>query len=124
MKSWLARLPVENHVCQGREYFHIPSARTEAEVPPCLFLAGFDQLMLGYRKEDNPFLPPEHLRGIFNLAGIVLPPVLLHGRVVGRWKQEKDHINVTLFEKVLKKDQHLIQREAGRLWPKGAVIAP
>lgn len=122
VKSWLDQLPVEKCMCQGREYFYIPSTPVDADVPPCIFLAGFDQLMLGYRKEDNPFLPQEHLRGIFNLAGIVLPPVLLHGRVVGKWKQEKDHINVTLFEKVLKKDQRLIQREASRLWPKGAVL--
>ena len=33
-------------------------------------------MLLGYRKEDNPILPPEHLRGVFNLTGIVHPTVL------------------------------------------------
>lgn len=122
VKAWLHQLPVENFACEGREYFHIPTETDDADIPDCIFLAGFDQLMLGYRKEDNPFLPPENLRGIFNLTGIVLPPVLLHGRVVGKWKQEKDHAKVTLFEKVLKKDQSLIQRAGKRLWPKGVVF--
>lgn len=122
IKSWLGKLPVENLVCEGHEYFHIPTETPDAAIPDCLFLAGFDQLMLGYRKEDNPFLPAENLRGIFNLTGIVLPPVLLHGRVVGKWKQEKDHAKVTLFEKVLKKDQKLIERAGKMLWKNGITM--
>lgn len=118
IRAWLRKLPVESFVCEGREYFHIPGETADAEVPECLFLAGFDQLMLGYRKEDNPFLPAEHLRGIFNLAGIVLPPVLLHGRVVGKWKQDKQGAKVTLFEKITKKDQRLILRAGREYWPR------
>lgn len=116
VKAWLAELPVAHAACQGKDYFYLDGAALQQDIPECLFLAGFDQLMLGYRKEDNPFLPPEHLRGIFNLAGIVLPPVLLRGRVVGRWKQEKDSVHITLFEKVLKKDQKLMERAGHRLW--------
>ena len=123
VKAWLNKLPVESLTCDGRKYFHIPTQTPDADIPDCLFLAGFDQLMLGYRKEDNPFLPPENLRGIFNLTGIVLPPVLFHGRVVGKWKQEKDHAKITLFEKVLKKDQKLIERAGKTLWPNGVTIA-
>jgi len=118
IRVWLQQLQVESFVREGREYFYIPGATVDVGVPECLFLAGFDQLMLGYRKEDNPFLPPEHLRGIFNLTGIVLPPVLLHGRVVGKWKQEKQGVKVTLFEKTSKKDQRLIQRAGLALWPR------
>lgn len=55
--------------------------------PRCLFLAGFDQLMLGYEKKESLYLAPENLRAIFNLAGIVMPPVMLDGRVVGKWKR-------------------------------------
>ena len=117
VKGWLKELPVESFKLEGREYFHIP--RREAalpEMPECILLAGFDQLMLGYRKEDNPFLPPEHLRGIFNLAGIVMPAILLRGRVVGRWKQKDGKMTFSLFEKVNAKDRKLILRSAERLW--------
>ena len=73
----------------GRTHFYIPNGAPERDMPPVILLAGFDPLMLGYRKEDNPFLPGEHLRGIFNLAGIVNPAILLHGRVAGKWKESK-----------------------------------
>lgn len=48
-------------------------------------------MLLGYRKEDNPILPPEHLRGVFNLTGIVHPTVLADrancGALVGEGRQ-------------------------------------
>ena len=43
--------------------------------------------MLGYEKRSNPFLPEEALRGVFTLAGIVRPSVLLDGKIVGVWKR-------------------------------------
>ena len=86
-------------------------------MPRCLFLAGFDQLMLGYRKEDNPFLPPEHLRGIFSLAGMVSPAILLEGRVVGKWKQSGGRLSRTLFEPVDEAGRKYILSAAEALWP-------
>ena len=53
-------------------------------MPHVRLLSGFDPMLLGYRKEDNPILPPEHLRGVFNLTGIVHPTVLADGRIVAR----------------------------------------
>ena len=116
VKGWLDRLPVESFQCEGREYFHIPCEQDEAaDVPACLFLAGFDPLMLGYEKKDSLFLPAEHLRGIFNLAGIVMPALLLHGRVVGRWKKEKK-LNISLFETLDAKQRSEVEQAARRLW--------
>ena len=86
-------------------------------MPRCLFLAGFDQLMLGYRKEDNPFLPREHLRGIFSLAGMVSPAILLDGRVVGQWKQSGSRLSLTLFEPVDEAGRKHILTSAEALWP-------
>lgn len=118
VKGWLRELPVADFTLEGRTYFHIPQEEPDAlpELPGCVLLAGFDQLMLGYRKEDNPFLPPEHLRGIFNLTGIVLPAILLHGRVVGRWKHDHGKVTFTLFEKVGARDRKRIEKEAARWW--------
>lgn len=118
VQSWLKQLPVQNIDCGGKTYFYIDTGRVYKEsIPDCIFLAGFDQLMLGYRKEENLFLPPEHLRGIFNLAGIVMPAVLLHGRVVGKWKRKATILSITPFEKILPEDIKLIEECALKYWP-------
>jgi len=83
---------------------------------PCIFLAGFDPLMLGYEKIDNPFLPEEHLRGIFSMAGIVMPALLVRGRVVGRWKRAGKKLTVTLFDTIVAHDRDAVCDEAERLF--------
>lgn len=110
------RLPTETFVCENRIYWHIPTEAPEKETPEVILLAGFDPLMLSYRKEDSPFLPPEHLRGIFNLAGIVNPAILLHGRVVGKWKESKGKVELTAFEHICDHDRKAVEREAERLF--------
>ena len=85
-------------------------------MPEVILLAGFDPLMLGYRKEGNPFLPGEHLRGIFNLAGIVNPAILLHGRVIGKWKEKDGKVELTPFESIPRCDQERIIEEVIRLF--------
>ena len=102
--------------CAGRRFYSLPGAVPVEDIPPVVLLAGFDPLMLGYRKEDNPFLPQEHLRGIFSLAGIVHPAILLKGRVVGRWKEAKGKVELTPFEPLQPADQQLIAGEAERLF--------
>ena len=99
VKSWLARLPVLSDTCDGMTYYWIASDIPMADtLPPCIFLSGFDQLMLGYEKKESLFLPQEYLRGIFNLAGIVMPAILADGRVIGRWKYKNRKCTATLFE--------------------------
>lgn len=83
IKSWLKQLPVTETTLDGKSYFHIDNSLSADELPACLFLAGFDQLMLGYEKTESLFLPKEHMRDIFNLAGIVRPAILVNGNVVG-----------------------------------------
>ena len=78
--------------------------------------------MMGYRKEDNPFLPPEHLRSIFNLAGIVNPAILLHGQVAGKWKENGRTINLTLFESIPPADRKRIEDTAARLFTSYNII--
>ena len=117
VKNWLKILPVESVDCNGRTYFYIPNNKHyNNEIPDCIFLAGFDQLMLGYQKKENLYLPPEHLRGIFNLAGIVMPSVLFNGRVVGKWKKKNAKLSIILFEKLDIKGKKTIQKAAESLW--------
>lgn len=117
VKNWLKVLPVDSFDCEGKTYYYIPNGKTyDKEIPPCIFLAGFDQLMLGYQKKESIYLPQEHLRGIFNLAGIVMPPILLHGKVVGKWKKKNGNLTCTLFETVSDREKKDICDAAEGLW--------
>ena len=80
------------------------------------YLAGFDQLMLGYEKKESLFLKPEHMRAVFNLAGIVMPPLMLRGNVVGKWKKKNRLLTVELFDNVSHDDVTLIKEKAKSLW--------
>lgn len=117
VKAVLSRLPAERLECMGRTYWYMPGEAPVRDMPEVILLAGFDPLMLGYRKEDNPFLPPEHLRGIFSLAGIVNPAILLRGRVVGKWKEAKGRAEMTAFEPIAAGDKRRIEAEIARLFP-------
>ena len=117
VKTWLSLLPVQSSECGGRTYYYIDSGKNYAEaVPDCIFLAGFDQLMLGYQKAESLYLPQEHLRKIFNLAGIVNPAILLHGKVAGRWQKKNTRLNLIMFETVSEKNRRVITAEAECLW--------
>lgn len=120
IKNWLKILPVESIECDGKTYYYIPNGKSyDKEIPLCILLAGFDQLMLGYQKKESVYLPQEHLRGIFNLAGIVMPPILLNGKVVGKWKKKNSNLTFTLFETISDGDKKIISDTAEALW--GAV---
>ena len=113
VKFWLSQLPVTETTLDGRSYFYIDNGLPAGELPGCLFLAGFDQLMLGYEKTESLFLPREHLRDIFSLSGIVLPTVLVNGTVVGWWNLKNRKLKITLFSPA---DHQLIERTATALW--------
>jgi len=117
IRKLLAQLPVRENIIGEKAYYYIEEkAATHAEPPACIFLAGFDPLMLGYEKKENPFLPEEHLRGIFSMAGIVMPALLVRGRVVGRWKRAGKKLTVTLFETIDAHDRDAVCDEAERLF--------
>jgi hypothetical protein len=113
VKSWLTQLPVSEISLDGKTYFYIENGLPVGELPECLFLAGFDQLMLGYEKTESLFLPKEHMRDIFTLAGIVRPAILVNGTVVGWWNLKNRKLKITLFSPT---DQKLIDDAAARLW--------
>ena len=113
VKSWLKQLPVAETSLDGKSYFYIDNGLPAGELPACLFLAGFDQLMLGYEKTESLFLPREHMRDIFNLAGIVRPAILVNGTVVGWWNLKGRKLKVTLFSPA---DQTLVSDTATQLW--------
>lgn len=110
----LSSLPVASAKHGGKTFYYFDSGTPpRCNMPRCLFLAGFDPLMLGYEKKESLFLAQEHLRNIFNLAGIVHPALLVDGKVVGRWKKKNGTLTVTLFSSA---DQKWISDTARELW--------
>jgi len=97
-KAVMARLPLRRIAADNTELFYLGELPTAMPpIPPCILLAGFDPLMLGYRKEESIFLPAEYLRRIFNLAGIVMPAILLDGTVAGRWRRKGHRLTAEMF---------------------------
>ena len=113
VKSWLKQLPLTETTLDGKAYFYIDNGTPIGALPGCLFLAGFDQLMLGYEKRESIFLPQEHVRDIFNLAGIVRPTILIDGNVVGWWNMKNRKLTFTMFSSY---DADLIAETANSMW--------
>ena len=56
VKDWLSKLPVSTVECEGKTYFYIDNNQTyDQGIPKCLFLAGFDQLLLAHKKKKACF---------------------------------------------------------------------
>lgn len=117
VKKWMEQLPLENNAADGKDCFWIDDGRRDWPEPPeCLFLAHFDQLMLGYEKAESIFLPKEYMRNIFNLAGIVMPVILLRGRVVGSWKKKDGKLTLVPFGKRNAREKKIVLSAAEKLW--------
>lgn len=117
LRRRMQMLDLRETVVEGVSYFDSGEMDPAALVPECLFLAGFDPLLLSYEKRENPFLPPECLRGIFNLTGIVMPAVLLRGRVAARWKLERNTLKVLPLTALQAEALELLREAAWKLWP-------
>ena len=114
VKSHLSELPFTTVTLDGKEYFHIGTASVTGRIPDCLFLAGFDQFLLGYDKSESLILPKEHLREIYNPAGIIRPAVLLHVQVAGWWNLKDRRLKIMLFSPA---DRKMIASAAAQQWP-------
>ena len=117
VKQWMAKLPLKEAECDGKFYYYIENGKNyNYDIPECLFLAGFDQLLLGYEKKESLYLPQEHLRKIFNLAGIVMPALMINGQIAGKLKLKNGKLSVELFEKKSEAEKTLVTEKAECLW--------
>ena len=117
VKEWISQLPVSTAECEGKTYFYIDNNQTyDQGIPKCLFLAGFDQLLLAHEKKESLFLNTENLRVIFNLAGIVNPALMMEGKIVGKWKKKNKKLSVTAFDSMTPREKSIITDYAGTLW--------
>ncbi|HFI0272994.1 TPA: crosslink repair DNA glycosylase YcaQ family protein [Streptococcus suis] len=106
--DWMRQLDLKTIEVAGEERFYLGELE-EAEVPDYLFIAGFDQLLLGYEKKANPFFDPKHIRQIYTLTGIVKPVVFYKGRFVATWRRENGKIILDIFENLTAKEQAALE---------------
>ncbi|HFR3650408.1 TPA: crosslink repair DNA glycosylase YcaQ family protein [Streptococcus suis] len=102
--KWMDQLDLKTVEVAGEERFYLGELE-EAELPDCLFVAGFDQLLLGYEKKANPFFNPKYIRNIYTLTGIVKPVVFYKGRFVATWKRDKGTILLDVFEDITQQEE-------------------
>ncbi|HEM3663099.1 TPA: winged helix DNA-binding domain-containing protein [Streptococcus suis] len=102
--NWMKQLDLKTVEVAGEERFYLGELE-EAELPDCLFVAGFDQLLLGYEKKANPFFNPKYIRNIYTLTGIVKPVVFYKGRFVATWKRDKGTILLDIFEDITQQEE-------------------
>ena len=117
-------LSPQEFICEGKTFYRLDDINIIGDLSCCRFLAGFDPLMLGYEKKQSIFLPPEYLRGIFSLSGIVMPPVLLRGTVAGRWKRSGKRLQITAFRPFTPEERRWVKTAAAQLWPEAEVFFP
>ena len=103
-------------ICDGKIFYSLGDINITDDLSCCRFLAGFDPLMLGYEKLSNPFLPEETLRGVFTLAGIVRPSILLDGKIAGVWKRRGKAVELTGLIPLQSLQHKRIEEEALRIF--------
>ena len=109
-------LSPQEFICEGKIFYRLCDINIIGDLSCCRFLAGFDPLMLGYKKRSNPFLPEEALRGVFTLAGIVRPSILLDGKIVGVWKRRGKAVELTWLIPLQSLQRKRIEEEALRIF--------
>lgn len=72
----------------GRTYLDLPSAPAARDLPGVRLLPEFDALLCGYDpKARDRFVAPAHHRRLWNESnGMLLPPLLVDGRISGFWR--------------------------------------
>jgi hypothetical protein len=79
---------VEQDGPAGRTYVDLPDAPTPRDLPGVRLLPEFDALLCGYdSKARDRFAAPGHHIRLWNAAnGMLLPPLLVDGRITGYWR--------------------------------------
>ncbi len=83
----------------GKVYYYRGRLVKKAEIPPCVLVPGFDQLVLGYRNRSR-MIDEKHLGLLTNSSGIVHPSVIVGKRIRASWKIDGKKILVKPFEEL------------------------
>ncbi|MCC8165011.1 MAG: winged helix DNA-binding domain-containing protein [Planctomycetes bacterium] len=110
-----AAMPLRTVNVDGTPYFYIGEYDRSRDIPPCLFLSGFDQLLLAYR--DRTRLQDDcHKPLVVTNTGIIHPTILLDGRLRARWKKDGRVLRIFPFKTLTKKARRLIELKGGELF--------
>jgi hypothetical protein len=101
--------------CEGKDYFYLGELPEPEPVPACLFLAGFDQLIMGYRNRSR-VMDDEDKGKVITNSGIVHPTVLLRGRLGAKWKKDGSVLIITPFRPLSARAQALITKTGRELF--------
>ncbi|GHV34955.1 hypothetical protein FACS1894187_06630 [Synergistales bacterium] len=101
-------------LCEAREYFFTDMPDI-GEIPDCIFLSGFDQLLMGYRSRSR-MMDEQYKRDVTTNTGIVHPTILLNGRIQAKWKKSGNKLTVTPFHKIPQRDRNKIARHGKKLF--------
>ncbi|MDR3119740.1 MAG: winged helix DNA-binding domain-containing protein [Clostridiales bacterium] len=110
-----AGFPLRSVFCGGTEYLYTGALPSEGDIPPYLFLTGFDQMMMGYRDRSR-ILDAELLPEVRTLTGIFHPLVLVDGRVAARWRMDGGKIQIRPLKKLPEKTLRQIAERAEGLF--------
>lgn len=111
-------LPLRSVVCGEDEYFYLDDWDTKKNIPSCLFLAGFDQMLLAYKNRERLMDAGDKAK-VVTTSGIIHPTVLLDGRLRARWKIEKGELRVYPFKRLSAAAKKTIRQGAERTFGKG-----
>lgn len=117
-----AQLPLEQVQSGEKTYFYLGDLHPGGRLPSCLFLAGFDQLVLGYRDRSRMMDPGDRGK-LTNCAGIVYPAILLHGRIRARWKKAPGKLLVEPFRPLSQRDRQSIAAKGRELFGEEEIAA-
>ena len=113
LKELLEHTAQDSFTHNGQTYFTMGQTLPNGtQMPHVVFLAAFDQMLLGYRKTENPILPESCIKSVYNNTGIVFPTVLLDGTVAAVWKRTGNRIELKPLGKIGIRDQKRIERKA------------
>ncbi len=108
-------IPLQTVECEGITYAYLGSLQGDLKIPTCLFLTGFDQMIMGYKDRTRLYDRADQQQ-IITCSGIVYPTVLLHGRLQARWKWEKNQLLITPFHEISASDRELILAKGEELF--------
>ncbi|MCC8181050.1 MAG: winged helix DNA-binding domain-containing protein [Planctomycetes bacterium] len=110
-----SKLPLQRIECDGQEYWHLGNLRMRRSLPRCLFLAGFDQLILAY-KDRSRLVDDKHCDKIVTNTGIIHPTVLLDGKLMAKWKLAGSTLTVTRFASLSRQQRACISQSGEELF--------
>lgn len=101
-------LPLKSVQCDGVDYWYLDEWNSSRDVPECLFLSGFDQLLLAY-KDRSRLLDDKHKVNVVTNTGIIHPTIMLGGRLKAKWKKNGRNLWVTPFVRLTGREKKMVR---------------